>query len=113
MFDVPSNAASKCKVGFYISTDQTRGAPWKLWGAPPLTFNIWSIEPRINKDTDTWNNHPPTTGWVATVEVGNSGVISIVGGDVVCAKGQTAQFLLTPASGRDFGINWFGEHFAR
>ena len=107
-FDVPSNGANYCQLAFTISTDPTRSAPWTLWGVAPYRFNISSLPPTINKDTDTWNNRPQPIEWVATVELDNQGNTKVFSNGVVCAKGQVAQFLLYPENPeRDFGLVWF------
>ncbi|KAF3043066.1 hypothetical protein E8E11_000760 [Didymella keratinophila] len=108
-FDVPSNDASWCQLNFYINTFPNLGAPWSLSGQAPYTFNISSLPPAINKDTDTWNSRPQPISTVATVTLSHNGTASISGGAVYpCPKGQVAQFLLHPASDeRDFGFEWF------
>ncbi|KAF2020177.1 hypothetical protein BU24DRAFT_489990 [Aaosphaeria arxii CBS 175.79] len=106
-FDVPSNNATECKLGFYINTEPTRGAPWTIWGEAPYLFDVLRLRPIMNKDADTWNRHPEIDGWAATVEVSKSGDVNIFGGRLPCVKGEAAQFLLTPGSERDFGLNWF------
>ncbi|KAF2799884.1 hypothetical protein K505DRAFT_230155 [Melanomma pulvis-pyrius CBS 109.77] len=106
-FDVPSNGAISCKLGFAFSLDPNIGAPWYVWGDSPFSFNISTIDRPINKDTDTWNNHPKPVYWVATVDVEPSGRITISGGYVNCWKGRPVQFLLYPASNAPGGIKWF------
>ncbi|KAF1362718.1 hypothetical protein EJ07DRAFT_105857 [Lizonia empirigonia] len=108
-FDVPSNDAEYCQLQFFINTNTTKGAPWTLYGQAPYQFNISSLPPTINKDTDTWNSRPQPIKTVATVTLSYSGNATVSGGAVYpCPKGQVSQFLLHPASDdRDFGFTWF------
>ncbi|KAF1993658.1 hypothetical protein P154DRAFT_549442 [Amniculicola lignicola CBS 123094] len=96
-FDVPPTAASSCNLAFDVNTSPAWG-PWILSGQEPITFNISSLEPKVNKDTDSWNSRPKTTGYVGTVEVWYNGNVKVSGGQVECKKGQVAQFLLYPAN---------------
>jgi hypothetical protein len=108
-FDIPSNAATSCQLNFFINTFPSINAPWYLWGEPPYQFNISSLPPAINKDTDTWNSRPKPVATIATVTLSKNGSASISGGAVEpCLKGQVSQFLLHPASeDREFGFEWF------
>lgn len=108
-FDIPSKAATSCTLNFFINTLADVNAPWTLSGQAPYQFNISSLPPAINKDTDTWNNRPAPIKTIATVTLGKDGNVSISGGAVEpCPKGQVSQFLLHPASEeREFGFEWF------
>ncbi|KAG9200880.1 hypothetical protein G6514_006588 [Epicoccum nigrum] len=108
-FDIPSNAATSCQLNFLINTFPSINAPWSLWGEPPYQFNISSLPPAINKDTDTWNSRPKPIATIATVTLSKNGSASISGGAVEpCLKGQVSHFLLHPASeDREFGFEWF------
>ncbi|OCK78304.1 hypothetical protein K432DRAFT_383962 [Lepidopterella palustris CBS 459.81] len=109
-FDVPPNVASSCNLAFAFPP----GAPWTLSGDEslgPLTFDVWYISPAMNQSRDAWNQNtrPAVQSWVANVQVGYDGFVQIIGGSVSCAKGQVAQFLLSPGSERSFGLSWFEE----
>lgn len=106
---MPSNGATFCGFDFVINTDFRRGAPWKLWGGDSYKFNISSLPPQINKDTDSWNKRPSPIEWIATVEVFNNGAVKMVGGQwFACAKGQVAQYLLHPADlNKEGGLTWY------
>ena len=108
-FDIPSNAPTSCTLNFFINTLADVNAPWTLSGQAPYQFNISSLPPAINKDTDTWNSRPAPIKTIATVTLGKDGNVSISGGAVEpCPKGQVSQFLLHPASEeREFGFEWF------
>ncbi|KAF2279442.1 uncharacterized protein EI97DRAFT_455688 [Westerdykella ornata] len=108
-FDVPSNnGATHCRLNFYINTDPSKNAPRTLWGEAPYRFNISSIEHRMDKDRDTWNNRPRITGYVGQVELTHSGSVTTTGLHVPCWKGQVAQYVLYPDDpDRDFGYTWF------
>lgn len=108
-FDIPSNAATSCQLNFLINTVPDVNAPWTLWGQPPYQFNISTLPPAINKDTDTWNSCPKPLTTIATVTLGKNGSVAVNGGKVEpCPRGQVSQFLLHPASEeREFGFEWF------
>jgi hypothetical protein len=86
-----------------------RGAPWSVWGPEPFKFNISSLPPKINKDKDTWNSHPASIEWIASVEVWRDGGVKLTGGQwFSCSKGQVAQYLLQPADlEKEGGLKWF------
>ena len=92
---------------FYVNTDPNKNAPRELSGEAPYVFNITRLEPKMNKDSDKWNSYPATTGHVKTVELDYAGVKSQDDGWFTCPKGQVAQFLLRPASNRNFRYYWF------
>lgn len=103
-FDPPVNGATWCAFHFELSLD----APWWLWGYAPYTFNISSITPTMNKDTDTWNNRPQPIELVASIEIFPDGNTTMYGGIFGCKKGEPAQFLLQPSAPEaNWGIRWF------
>lgn len=62
----------------------------------------------MNKNTDTWNNHPAVTDLMATFEIDHAGTVTSRGTKwFVCPKGQVAQFVMTPANNRDFSFYWY------
>ena len=105
---MPVNNAAICRLAFYINLDPNKNAPRSLSGDPPYTFNISRLEPKINKDADTWNTHPIVTDYYATFELTQAGAVKTVYSKwFECPKGNVAQFLMQPASDRAFGYYWF------
>ncbi|KAF2645576.1 hypothetical protein P280DRAFT_442211 [Massarina eburnea CBS 473.64] len=99
LFDVPNSDAIWCNLHLTINTDATRGAPWHVWGLEePFVFNVSTLSRPINKDADTWNNHPTPKDSVAQFKVYNNGVVEQHGGQwLTCPKGNTAEFIAHPA----------------
>lgn len=109
-FDVPSNnAATYCKLSFYINTDPKKNAPRALWGEAPYRFNISSLASNsIDPWNDSWNSHPKSQEHVGWVEVNHAGNVKTSDLSVPCAKGNTAQYIMYPDNPkRDFGFTWF------
>ncbi|KAF2129398.1 hypothetical protein P153DRAFT_366788 [Dothidotthia symphoricarpi CBS 119687] len=106
-FDVPANNANMCHLDFFLNTNPLKNAPLVLSGQAPYTFNISRLEPRINKDRDTWNTHPKVVEYAATVTVEHGGKTRVDGGWFACPKGQVAQFLLMPGSDRNLKLEWY------
>ncbi|KAJ4352375.1 uncharacterized protein N0V89_007723 [Didymosphaeria variabile] len=49
-WDVPSNAAVYCQLGFTINMDPSRGAPWTIWGVDdnePFMISIAQLQGEI------------------------------------------------------------------
>jgi hypothetical protein len=102
------NDAAICRLNFKINTNKSKNAPRRLSGESPLALNATWLEPYIDKDTDTWNSYPDTTDHVASWELNHAGKVKEIDSKwFECPKGQLAQFLLHPASKRDFDYYWF------
>lgn len=107
-FDVPNNVpANICRINFHINTNPSKNAPRTLSGAAPYTFLVYRLLPQINKDTDSWDSHPKTTNYVATVTLTPSGGVTVEDGWFQCPLGEVVQFLLTPVGSRAFRYTWF------
>ncbi|CAI6342248.1 unnamed protein product [Periconia digitata] len=108
LFDVPYNNAVWCNLHLTVNTDPTRGAPFSVWGSQNdeafYVFNVSTISRHINKDADTWRNHPAIKDWVATFKVWNNGYVDQIGGTYFsCAKNNIAEFIAHPADLRKPG----------
>lgn len=107
-FDVPTNEAVVCRLNFKVNNNPAKNAPRELSGSAPYAFNISRLEPTINKDTDTWISHPGVTEYYATYTLNHNGTVKEEYSKwFACPKGQVAQFLLHPASDRDFRYYWY------
>lgn len=107
-FDVPANEAIYCRLNFLINTDTNKNAPRTFSGIAPYVLNVTRLEPKINKDTDTWSSHPGTTDFIAQYTLHDNGQVYTVSSKTfVCPKGQVAQFLITPGTARDLSVYWF------
>jgi hypothetical protein len=112
-FDVPSNVdANICRINFHINTNPSKNAPRTLSGDAPYTFLIYRMLTDINQDTDSWNSHPKTTNYVATVTLTPGGGVTLLDGWFQCPMGDVAQFLLTPVGSRAFKYTWFELDYA-
>jgi hypothetical protein len=107
-FDVRADIpAAICRINFHLNLNPTKNAPWTLYGNPPYEVKVTRLRPTINKDKDTWNSRPATTGYVATIRLQSDGSVQVQDGWFDCPKGNVAQFLLTPANGNGMGLTWF------
>ncbi|KAF2451328.1 hypothetical protein P171DRAFT_425839 [Karstenula rhodostoma CBS 690.94] len=113
-WDVPSNGAIYCKIGFTINTDPQRGAPWNIWGVDdnePYLINVAELPNDSIKKNTTYANQPKPLDNVATLAVYKSGYTNFTWSrPLVCQKGQVASFLLQPAEPQrqwDSGLSWY------
>ncbi|PVH96945.1 hypothetical protein DM02DRAFT_568753, partial [Periconia macrospinosa] len=102
LFDVPDNNANWCNLKLTISTDEKRSAPYKVWGNTGdedfYVFNVSTVSRHINKDADTWHDHPEIKEWVATFTVWKDGRVKQDGGlFFACAKNNIAEYIAHPA----------------
>lgn len=106
-FDVASNAATLCRLGFSVATGSP-GGPWTLAGSAPYRFAVFALDGQVDRFRDSWASHPAAGAQVATVEVAQTGAVTLTGGVVSCLKGQPQAFVLRPEAGRDLDFTWFG-----
>jgi hypothetical protein len=107
-FDVPSHIpAAICRINFHINTSPIVNAPRSLSGEAPYTFIVYRIVSEMDKDKDSWAQHPEITNYVAAVTLGPKGGVEVKDGWFQCPYGDVAQFVLIPASSKDFRYTWF------
>lgn len=111
-FDVHPKAeypAAICRINFHINTNGAKNAPRYLDGDAPYTFQVFRLQPEINKWADTWNNHPKLLeDWpTATITLTEQGDVTVDGGWFECPFGQVAQFLVKPVGDKDFTYYWY------
>ncbi|KAF1955803.1 hypothetical protein CC80DRAFT_505118 [Byssothecium circinans] len=110
LFDVPASSGAFCDLRLTINTEPNRGAPWQIWGpAEPFVFNVSTVSRPINKDKDTWSNHPAIKDWVATYRVYKNGHVEQIGGQYFqCAKGNVSEFIAHPVDlTREGGLKFY------
>ena len=104
--DIPN--VHVCRINFHINTDKNKNAPKDLQGVPPLQFHVTRLEPEINKDTDTYADHPAPVGDpVATITLHADWSVDVQRGWFECPFGSVAQFLLHPVGARNFRYSWY------
>jgi hypothetical protein len=104
--DIPNVAI--CRINFHINTDKNKNAPKELKGIPPLQFQVTRLEPEINKDTDTYNDHPsPLGNAMATITLHTDWSVEVKDGWFACPFGGVAQFILHPVGAKNFNYSWY------
>jgi hypothetical protein len=102
---VPYNSATYCRLNFYIG--EYNNPPWTINGES--SFGIYNLGGTCNKNTDTWNKHPPMKEYIASVFVASTGGVEVTSHEVPCLKGRTANYLLRTEHDEAFSLTWFGE----
>lgn len=104
--DYPANI---CRLNFHVNTNGPKNAPRKLDGEAPYKFEIYRLEPTIDKNADTWDSHPPMSEkWaMATVTLTKEWGVTVEGGWFTCPFGNVAQFILKPVDDRAFSYSWY------
>ena len=108
-FDVPYNAATKCRLNFHVNNK--KNPPFDLAGYGEFAINISRLKPTLENGKTTWSNRPAVTDYYDTYVLRPDGtgfayVNQIHSTWFECPKNNVAQFIIHPASTRDLTLHW-------